>query len=260
MPKLIITADDCGLSEAINQETFELHQRGYISAASVMTNFPAHRHALELFRACPELDVGVHLNLTDGLPVTRLGPPHSHLLRPDRRFRTKFSLYLRGLFFNKEAIRWIRNELDLQMRRCHEGGVAPRHITTHHHFHTLPILREIVHELAALYQVEWVRGHNFRATLTPNQRLLRKQAPSPRYRFAMPDYMTGVQSWLKRPPDEFSEKVARLNGTLEIVAHPAPRHDPHFPAGVEYGPAPRHAESQFLARAVDRLRALGVSY
>ena len=258
MPKLIVTADDCGVTEAVNRETFALHQRGYVSAASVMTNFPAYQHALELFRASPSLDIGVHLNLTDGAPVTRFGPPHSHLLRDDRRFRDKFSLYLRGLFFNKEAIRWIRNELDLQMRRCQDAGVTPRHITTHHHFHTLPILREIAHELAAVYQVEWVRGHNFRATLTPKPFLLRKQSRSPRYSFDLPDYMAGVQAWMRRPPEELAQTVARLSGTVEIVVHPAPRQDPDFPAEMEYGPAPRQSEVQYLLRVIDRLRDLGV--
>jgi len=47
MQRLIVTADDCGLSEGINQATYDLHKRGYISAASVMTNFPGYRRALE---------------------------------------------------------------------------------------------------------------------------------------------------------------------------------------------------------------------
>ena len=34
MPKLIITADDFGLTETINQKTCELHQRGYVSATN----------------------------------------------------------------------------------------------------------------------------------------------------------------------------------------------------------------------------------
>ncbi len=46
MPELIFTADDCGLTEGINQTVYDLHQQGVISAASVMTNFPAHEHAL----------------------------------------------------------------------------------------------------------------------------------------------------------------------------------------------------------------------
>ena len=256
MPKLIITADDCGLSEANNRHVLELHQRGYLTAASVLTNFPAHRHALALFADCPDLDIGVHLNLTDGVPVTQFGPHHSHLLRDDRRFRSKFRLYMRGLFFNREAIHWIRNELDLQMRRCVDAGVQPRHITTHHHFHSLPILREIVHELAAIYQVDWVRGHDFRAMVTPSAMLLRPQRDTRRHNFQLPDYMTGVQGWSKRPAAEFAQRIARLDGTVEIVAHPAPASDPDFPSDIEYGNSPRHAETQYLVKVVDALRAL----
>ncbi len=258
MPELIITADDCGLSKGINQASLELHQRGYLSAASVMTNFPAHRHALALFAGAPTLDLGVHLNLTEGNPVLRYAPRHSHLLRRDHRFRSKFSLYLRGLFFNTGAIHWIRNELDAQVRRCHDAGLRSRHITTHHHFHTLPILREIVHELAAVHQVDWVRGHAFRATVTPQQFRPRKQRHSSRYAFALPEYMTGVKQWIKRPPAEFAAAIAALDGRVEIVVHPGLAKDPSFPAGVEYGPPPRFEEMSYLIEAVDRLRDLGV--
>ena len=246
MPRLIITADDCGLSPGINRAVVDLHRRGIITSASVMTNFPAHQDALERFRDCPQLDIGAHLTLTDGYPASLLGPHHSHLLRDDRRFRDKFSLYLRGLFFNKAAIRWMRNELDLQLRRMVDFGLPPRHITTHHHFHTLPILRELAHELAALYHVEWVRGHDFRATLTPTQMFLRQQRQSARYAFAMPDYMTGIQGWMKRSPAEFAERILRLEGTVEIVTHPGALDDPAFPPDVGYGPASRYAETQYL--------------
>lgn len=258
MPKLIITADDCGLSKANNQYVLDLHERGYVTAASVLTNYPAHRHALEIFRGCKELDLGVHLNLTDGVPVTQFAPHHSHLLGSNRRFRSKFSLYLRGLFFDKDAIRWIRNELDMQLQRCLAAGVEPQHITTHHHFHSLPILRELVHELAAVHRVRWVRGHDFRSMLTPRAFLLRRQQASHRYNFSMPDYMTGIQGWMKRAPAEFARRIARLDGTIEIVVHPAPAEtDADFPSDMEYGPAPRYAEAQFLVCAIDQLRELG---
>ncbi|MYI41571.1 MAG: ChbG/HpnK family deacetylase [Chloroflexi bacterium] len=168
-------------------------------------------------------------------------------------------MYLRGLFFNKDAIHWIRGELDLQMRRCLDFGIAPQHITTHHHFHTLPILREIVHELAAVYRVRWVRGHDFRAMLTPSAFLLRRQRSASRYNFSMPDYLAGVQGWMKHAPSEFARRVAQLDGTIEIVVHPAPAAtDDDFPSHIDYGPAPRYAEAQFLVRAIDHLRELGI--
>lgn len=259
MQRLIVTADDCGMSEGINQATYDLHKRGYISAASVMTNFPAYQHALECFRDCPELDVGAHLTLTDGFPVDWRGPRHPHLLKDDHSFRDKFSLYLRGLFFSKDTIRWIRNELDAQLRRLVDAGMPPRHISTHHHFHSLPILREIVHELAAVYQVDWVRGHSFRAAISPHVILPRKQTQSQRYAFFMPDYMTGIQGWISRSPAEFADRVASLPGSVEIVAHPGPPKDPDFPMSLSYGPAPRYAESQYLIEALELLGKQGLA-
>jgi len=258
MPNLIVTADDCGLTDALNQKTCDLHQRGYISAASVMTNYPAHQHALELFRACPDLDLGIHLSLTDGHPVTGHEGHHPHLLNEDFSFRSNFSLFLRSHFFSGDAARWIRNELDAQMRRFTEAGLRPRHISTHHHFHSIPLLRRIVHELADAYAVDWVRAHEFRASVSAHKCFRRRQQPRQRQRFFTPDYVAAIQACMSLSVDEFCKRISRLRGTVEIVVHPAPRHDPDFPADWHYGTAPRRAETQYLINAVDRLREMGV--
>ena len=258
MPKLIITADDCGLTEAINQEAGELHQRGYISAASVMTNYPAYEHALALFRACPDLDLGIHLSLTDGHPVSGDNEPHPHLLAEDFSFRGNLSLYLRSHFFSASAAAWIRNELDAQLRRFGDAGLAPQHISSHHHFHSIPLLRRIVHELAKEHRVGWVRAHDLRANVSPHNFLLRRQRQLEDCAFDMPDYVTAIQANMKLSVADFCARIARLSGTIEVVVHPAPRHDPDFPADWHYGIAPRRAETQFLIQAVDRLRDMGV--
>ena len=239
MPKLIITADDCGLSPGINTVTRDLFQDGYLNAASVMPNFPAHEHALKLFRQYPDLDVGAHLTLTDGEPVSRSGPHHSHLLKDDRSFRNKYSLYLRSFFFSRDTVEWIRRELDAQLRRFTDISMRPRHLTSHHHFHSLPLLRKIVHELAEEYRVEWVRGHDFRAGISPRAHFSRQQRQSPDEDFFMPDYVVAIQAWMTRPAQEFAERVASLDGTVEIVVHPGPSPDSDFPADVDSwsGPA-----------------------
>ena len=259
MPRLIITADDCGLSEGINQSIYDLHQRGYLTAASVMTNFPAHRQALDLLRGCPELDLGIHLSLTDGHPVTAFDDHHPHLLNEDFSFRSNISLYIRSHFFSAGAVDWIRRELDAQMRRFTDVGLQPQHISSHHHFHAIPLLRRIVHELAEHYQVAWVRGHDFRATLSARSPFLRAQRKSADCAFDMPDYMTAIQSQVRRPVEEFCDRIAGLEGTVEIVVHPSPPRDPDFPTDMHYGPRQRYLETEFLLRAVDRLRELGIA-
>ena len=259
MPELIITADDCGLTEGINQSVYDLHQRGYVTAASVMTNFPAHTHALECFSACPDLDVGIHLSLTDGHPVTAFDDHHPHLLNEDFSFRSNLSLYIRSHFFSKGAVEWIRNELDSQLRRFGDQGIRPDHISTHHHFHVIPLLRRIVHELAEKYGVAWVRAHDFRASVSSHNFLLRRQTKLPHARFSMPDYVSAIQACMSHSIDDYCARIARLNGTVEIIAHPSPARDPDFPSDMHYGPAQRYAETQYLLRVIDRLRELGIT-
>lgn len=259
MPRLIITADDCGLTAGINQRVYDLHQGGYISAAGVMTNFPAHRHALELFQSCPGLDTGIHLSLTDGHPVTAHETRHPHLLNEDFSFRSNLSLYLRSHFFGAATVNWIRGELEAQLRRFEECGIRPQHMSTHHHFHAIPLLRRLVHDLAEQYGVAWVRGHDFRAAATLPPLLARPQRQSGPAGFTMPAYLTAIQANLSRPVEDFCARIAGLPGTVEIIAHPAPARDPDFPADMRYGPRQRDAETQYLMRAVDRLRQLGIA-
>ncbi len=259
MLKLIITADDCGLTEGINQTVYDLHQRGYITAASVMTNFPAHASALERFRACPDLDLGIHLSLTDGHPVTAFDDHHPHLLNEDFSFRSNLSLYIRSHFFSAVAVDWIRNELDAQLRRFSDLGIRPDHISTHHHFHAIPLLRRIVHELAERYAVKWVRSHDFRASVSSHNFFLRCQRKLPHDRFVMPDYVSAIQACMSLSIDDYCARIARLTGTVEIIVHPSPARDPDFPSDMHYGPAQRYAETQYLIRAIDRLRELGIT-
>ena len=259
MPKLIITADDCGLSEGINQTIYDLHQQGYISAASVMTNFPAHCHALELYRSCPDLDLGIHLSLTDGHPVTAHGVHHPHLLNEDFSFRSNLSLYIRSHFFSAGTVNWIRQELDAQLRRFTDLGIQPRHVSTHHHFHAIPLLRRIVHELAEQYAVDWVRSHDFRASVSAHNFLLRRQRELRHAKFTMPDYVSAIQACMSLSVEDYCARIARLTGAVEIIAHPSPARDADFPSDMHYGTRQRYAETQYLIRVIDRLRELGIA-
>lgn len=258
MPRLIINADDCGLSPANNNTVIDLHRRGYLSAASVMTNYATHREALAQFKACPDLDIGVHLNLTDGAPVFAEQGHHPGLMNNEGGFRGKVSLYMRTHVWGGMTLDWVRNELAAQMQRAVDAGIRLGHVSTHHHFHALAPLRNIAHELAADFGVDWVRGHDFFAVISPRSPMLRrqKQGDSP---FAMPDYMTAIQANMSNDLDEYCAKIAALDGTIEIVVHPAPAHDPAFPADIGYGVSERHAETQRLIQVVDRLRALGLT-
>ena len=84
MTRLVVTADDFGLSVPVNEAVEEAATRGILTAASLMVGAPAARDAVERARRLPRLGVGLHLALIDASPVL---PPSQipALVGPDGR-------------------------------------------------------------------------------------------------------------------------------------------------------------------------------
>lgn len=256
MPQLILTADDCGASEGINLATVDLYKGGYITVASVMSNFPSHEHAFELFRNYPDLDVGAHLNLTNGIPIVDEIPEYSPLTNTDETFRNKYNMFSRLLLPSDETIVWIRHELDAQLRRFVDAGIQPQHITTHHHFHTIPALRNIVYELAIRYKVKWVRAHEFRATIAPYNLIPSEQTLAGDLPFEIPTYLSPLKQWLGRPASEYASKLIEFDGVIEVIVHPSIPYDETFSEMMDYSPQSRYEEQTYLIEMVNCLRQL----
>jgi predicted glycoside hydrolase/deacetylase ChbG (UPF0249 family) len=66
MKWLIVTADDFGISRGINSGIVEAHLRGIVTSTSLMVDRPACEEAVALARQCPNLSLGLHLEL-DGV-------------------------------------------------------------------------------------------------------------------------------------------------------------------------------------------------
>lgn len=69
--RLIVNADDFGLSQGVNRGIIEAHRDGIVTSASLMVRWPAATAAAELSRANPALGIGLHVDLgewywTDG--------------------------------------------------------------------------------------------------------------------------------------------------------------------------------------------------
>src|SRR5574341_727397 len=70
MKRLIVNADDFGLSEGINQAVMLGYRQGIITSATLIANGAGFAAAVEMARTVGSLGVGVHLNLTEGEPVS----------------------------------------------------------------------------------------------------------------------------------------------------------------------------------------------
>ncbi len=257
MNQRIVTCDDCGMSEGINLAAAELHEKGIATAASIMTNLAATPHAFALFAHYPALETGIHLNLTEGVPLSH--PPRSSALTDSGgRFRSRAFLFTAALLPGTTYLRQIENELTAQIETFLEAGQPPAHLTTHMHFHVLPTLRAITVRLAARYGIPWMRSFHPQTTVLPYTAPIQQMLPGPGSDSAgitTPDYLAGVYFWVGRPPGVLCQRLDTLPGTSEIVVHPGHAADPTFPQHGAYLPRQRAAETRYMEALHPLLRA-----
>lgn len=69
--RLIVNADDFGLSRGVNLGIIEAHKNGIVTSTTLMVTMNEVEHALELAKNYPKLGIGLHLNCTLGKPITK---------------------------------------------------------------------------------------------------------------------------------------------------------------------------------------------
>src|ERR1700712_4849012 len=100
-PRLILNADDFGLTPGINRAIAELHAAGALTSATLMANGPAFDDAVSTARTHPTLGIGPHSVVTDGTPVS---PPETipPLPGPDgKTFRPSLPAFLLAVLRGK---------------------------------------------------------------------------------------------------------------------------------------------------------------
>jgi len=156
MKRLIVNADDFGLTEKVNQAIIDGHYRGLISSASLLANGEAFESAAALSRQAPCLGVGVHLNLTEGRAVAP-GSSIPSLVNGEGCFaRTPGSLW-RALILRQVSTADIEKELRAQIEKVLAAGVVPTHLDSHKHVHALPVLGKMGIQLARQYRIPAIR-------------------------------------------------------------------------------------------------------
>lgn len=61
--RLVVNADDFGLSRGVNEAVIKAHTGGIVTSTSLMVRAGSAREAAELARGTPTLDVGLHLDV-----------------------------------------------------------------------------------------------------------------------------------------------------------------------------------------------------
>ena len=140
---LIVTADDFGIHEAVNEAVGIASQAGVLTAASLMVGAPAAEDAVRRARALPQLRVGLHLVLADGLAVlSREEIPD--LVDSQGRFGD--GMWLDGVrYFALPALRrQLEAEIRAQFAAFARTGLVLDHVNAHKHFHLHPTLLRMI--------------------------------------------------------------------------------------------------------------------
>ena len=156
---LFVNADDFGKNPDINRAVCEAFDKGYLTSTTLMANMPGAHEAYELARQHGFKDrVGVHLNITEGMPLTEGIRSNPLICAQDGSFNaafyhnTKYRLYM-----DRQSIDQIKDELDAQISLFLELGFSTLHVDSHHHVHTnYPVYRALK-ELSLKYRYGYIR-------------------------------------------------------------------------------------------------------
>jgi chitin disaccharide deacetylase len=174
LKRLIVNADDFGLSPEVNAGVIRAHRDGVLGSASLMVAELAARPAAELARQYPALDVGLHAVVCKGRSV--LDPA-----------RLRGAVGASGVFIENPTIAGLRYFFDRSMRAKMTDELRAQierhldlvgylnHIDGHLNFHVHPLFADILVRLAVEYKVPCLRLP--RESVTTTLRLRRDHAP-----------------------------------------------------------------------------------
>jgi predicted glycoside hydrolase/deacetylase ChbG (UPF0249 family) len=157
-PRLIINADDFGLTPGVNRAVAELHQAGTLTSATLMATGAAFDDAIAVSRANPSLGVGCHVVLTDGIPVSDPSDIPTLLGADGKTFRPSLIDFVQALLRGTIREEEIEREALAQIQRLQQADIAVTHLDTHKHTHLFPAVARPLLRLAQRCSIGAVRN------------------------------------------------------------------------------------------------------
>jgi hopanoid biosynthesis associated protein HpnK len=239
--RLIINADDFGLTRGVNRAIADAHEKGAVTSTTLMAGGAEFADAVRRSQALPRLSVGCHVVLADGSPILPAYEVPSLIARCDAKgahFCPSWTGLAYGAFRGRMEAPQIEAEATAQIRKLQAAGVSVSHMDTHKHTHILPLV------LAALLRAGqacgvralrnpfgplrlgqvarwpglWKRGIATATTHLWAQKFRRSVAAAG---FSTPDGTLGIAATGSLGSRLFAGIVEHMpEGTWELVCHP----------------------------------------
>jgi hopanoid biosynthesis associated protein HpnK len=155
-PRLVVNADDFGLSDEVNEAVIRAFKEGVLTSASLMVTGAAFESAVERARENPGLAVGIHLVTVVGRSVLTHGEIPS-LVDREGNFSNDPTAAGLKYFFSPQARRELRKEVAAQFDKFHSTGLRLSHIDGHLHLHVHPVIFNAALQLGVKYGARRMR-------------------------------------------------------------------------------------------------------
>ena len=235
MKRLILNADDFGLTRGVNQGIIRAHRDGILTSTTLMATAPEFEDACALALANPDLGVGCHVVLVGGTAVTSpaqipsLADQSGALAKSLLGFAAKVT---RGQILAAD----IATEVTAQIQKIRAAGIEPTHIDTHKHTHAHPKVMEVIGQVARDCRITRIRrpierigksweggglSKQFAAAVAVRTVAGEFESLAQKYGLRTPDHFLGLAMTGQLGPTELRRMIENLpEGTVEIMLHP----------------------------------------
>jgi hopanoid biosynthesis associated protein HpnK len=237
MGRLIVNADDFGLTAGVNRAIAELHAAGVLTSTTLMAHERATDEAIGIGLATPSLSVGCHVVLVDGEPVLPANQVASLLDPRTGRFHQELGPFLLRLFTGRIRGAEIEAEAAAQIALLQSRGLRLTHVDSHKHTHMFPAVLKPVLRAARKagiravrnpFEPVWAMRATPRALLVRRGEVIALRCFEPALRriiasegFATTDGTVAVAGTGSLDTGAVRSLLAQLPaGTWELVTHP----------------------------------------
>jgi predicted glycoside hydrolase/deacetylase ChbG (UPF0249 family) len=209
--RLIINADDFGLTTGVNRAIAELHLAKAVTSATLMATGPAFEDAVAIAHAHPTLGVGCHIVLTDGIPVSHPESIPTLLGADGKTFRPTLLDFVQALLRGIIREDDVEREALAQLQKLQRAGIDVTHFDTHKHTHLFPtVARPLLHlaERTSIYAIRNPFEQSWSLALGHGSRLRRLQVK----------LLGRLRTQFDHLPQIRNNRVLTTDGTIGISA------------------------------------------
>lgn len=216
--RIIINADDCGISESVNKEIEYCIQNGLITSTTIMANMADFEGARKLYETYKDsISFGWHINLTQGEPLTESQAllDYGYFVEEEGKVQMKGMEFWKKTCFPKIVRKEIKKELMAQFDKIRDNGIRISHADSHQHIHTSKAMLFVIPSLLQELKIDKCRRlRNY--VESPLQRVLRNLCMAP-YKGK------GIRTTAAFGPFRdylASPSLYKGDGIIELMVHP----------------------------------------